>query len=251
MIHQSTKENVILSCLITGVHDVNRNTTLEDDDFSLAKDWCDSIKKLNLRGILFHNNLSEKTCQENTSENIDFIRINFDALYKPNVFRYLVYHDFLEKHYEEIDAVFVTDVSDVVVIKNPFIEKFFEENSNKIFCGDEPKILRNEWMIAHSEHLRAKITNYVEYEAQFKNATLLNCGIIGGKIEVMKEFIEKLSLIHRRYNFDNYSEYTGDMGAFNYLIRTQFNERLAHGFPINTEFKAYQNERKDCWFRHK
>jgi hypothetical protein len=41
------------------------------------------------------------------------------------------------------------------------------------------------------------------------------------------------------------------MGAFNYLIRTQFNDRFLHGFPINTEFKAYQTEREDCWFRHK
>jgi hypothetical protein len=41
------------------------------------------------------------------------------------------------------------------------------------------------------------------------------------------------------------------MGAFNYLARTKFNDRLRHGFPVNTVFKAYEEARSDCWFRHK
>jgi len=67
----------------------------------------------------------------------------------------------------------------------------------------------------------------------------------------MKAFIEKIALIHEQYNDDNKTAFTGDMGAFNYLIHTQFNDKILHGFPINTEFKAYQTERDDCWFRHK
>jgi hypothetical protein len=41
------------------------------------------------------------------------------------------------------------------------------------------------------------------------------------------------------------------MGAFNYLARTKFNNQLKHGAPVNTLFKGYELERKDCWFRHK
>jgi hypothetical protein len=26
---------------------------------------------------------------------------------------------------------------------------------------------------------------------------------------------------------------------------------LRHGFPVNTVFKAYEETRSDCWFRHK
>jgi hypothetical protein len=85
----------------------------------------------------------------------------------------------------------------------------------------------------------------------FSNATLLNCGIVGGSIIVMREFIEKLANIHRLYNYDNQTLYTGDMGGFNYLIHTVFNDRFFHGTPINTVFKAYQEDRIDCWFRHK
>lgn len=103
----------------------------------------------------------------------------------------------------------------------------------------------------HAKHLRSKITDYAEYENTFQKETLLNCGIIGGHTPVMQDFIEKLCDIHQQYNYDNTTAYTGDMGAFNYLARTQFNNQLQHGAPVNTVFKRYENDRTDCWFRHK
>jgi len=41
------------------------------------------------------------------------------------------------------------------------------------------------------------------------------------------------------------------MGAFNYLMRTKYNNEVKHGEPINTVFKMYESERTDCWFKHK
>jgi hypothetical protein len=247
----STKKNVMLSCLITGIYDVNRNETLQNDNYLFIKDWCESILKLDLRGVIFHNNFTDQFCEKSANKHIEFIRIQYDKSFNPNVFRYLVYRDYLAKFSDEIENLFVTDISDVVVVKNPFLEPFYLENFDCIFCGDESKILENEWMEAHSEHLRSKIENYEKYEYEFKNHTLLNCGIIGGNIKVMQGFIEKLASIHQLNNHDNKTAYTGDMGAFNYLVRTQFNEKVKHGFPINTEFKGYQTNRDDCWFRHK
>jgi hypothetical protein len=95
-----------------------------------------------------------------------------------------------------------------------------------------------------------KIADYANYEASFKNETLLNCGVIGGKFEIMQAFINQLCTIHLNFNSDNTSAYTGDMGAFNYLIRTKYNDSVIHGAPINTEFKKY-SENKSCWFKHK
>ena len=251
MSNLTISKNVLLACQITGIYDVNRNETLPNDDYSLIEDWCNSIMQLDLQGIIFHNNYTKTFCKAFSNKNIQFVEINYDVNFNPNVYRYLIYSDFLKSNVQWIENVFVTDISDVVVIQNPFIESPFTTNPDFIFCGDEPKILENEWMKNHSEHLRNKIFNYEEYEEKFKDTTLLNCGIIGGNINVMQTFIEKLSEIHRIYNFDNKTAYTGDMGAFNYLIRTQFNDQVLHGFPVNTEFKAYQTERNDCWFKHK
>jgi hypothetical protein len=66
----------------------------------------------------------------------------------------------------------------------------------------------------------------------------------------MKPFINQLWSIHQYYNNDNCTSYTGDMGAFNYLVRTQYNDKVIHGKPVNTEFKKYETD-SSCWFQHK
>lgn len=247
----SAPKGLIMTCHITGIYDVNRDNTLQDDDYELVRNWAESVGALGLKGIIFHNNFSSKTVKKRKNEHISFVKIRYDRRFNPNVYRYLVYQDFLQHYADGLENVFVTDASDVVVVKNPFIEPLFMARPEALFCGDEPKKLDNDWMHAHSEHLRSKIKDYAAYERTFGQETLLNCGIIGGKMPIFKDFIQKLSAIHLEFNHDNNTKFTGDMGAFNYLARTQFNAQLQHGAPINTIFKLYENDRTDCWFRHK
>ncbi len=240
-----------MACHITGVYDVNRSQQLPHDDFSLVRDWIASISGLNVRALLFHNGLSDSTCAAHQNEYVQFVRIQYDARLNPNVFRYVVYRDWLRTHASGIDGLFVTDVSDVVMSRNPFVAPLFLNNPDALFCGDESTPLHNDWMKAHGTHLREQLADYADFEDQFADATLLNCGIIGGSISVMQPFLEQLCILHERYNQHNKTAYTGDMGAFNYLARTRFGSHLRHGEPINTVFKAYQTHRTDCWFRHK
>lgn len=243
--------NLVMACHITGIHDVNRNMTLVDDDYNLVKDWADSVTAANLQGVIFHNNFTDETCKRHENENILFVKINYNPQFNPNVYRYFIYKDFLQKQINQLNAVFVTDITDVVLVSNPFTSPYFIENPTSLFCGDEPKTLHNEWMIAHSENLRNNISDYSNYEKKYGHEILLNCGIIGGIAPLLLDFIEKLCQIHEEANSENKTEYTGDMGAFNYLARTQFNRFLKHGAPVNTQFKMYETKRNDCWFRHK
>jgi len=243
--------NVILACHITGVYDVNRNTTLDNDNYELVRDWAESVAKQHVQGIIFHNNFTEETCEKFKNEYISFFKINFNHQFNPNVYRYFVYNDFLQQHVHFFKSIFVTDITDVTLVKNPFIDAYFIENSTSIFCGDEPKTLNNDWMRDHSTNLRKNISDYAEYESKFGSETLLNCGVIGSKASIFFDFIKKLCAIHEYANSANQTAFTGDMGAFNYLARTQFNKHLRHGPPVNTLFKMYENERQDCWFRHK
>jgi hypothetical protein len=247
----ASTNNLILACLITGIYDVNRSTTLQEDDYGLVRAWAESLAKAGVKGILFHNGFSEETCRNYTNEYLSFVKITPDPRFNPNVFRYLVYLDYLEKLAHPPDNIFVTDVSDVTLLNNPFTSALFEESPNTLFCGDEPCSLANEWMNAHSTSLRSQIDGFASYEALFAAETLLNCGIFGGNYPIFYDFLQQLAAIHRSYNSENRTEYTGDMGAFNYLARTKFNDRLRHGFPVNTVFKAYEEARSDCWFRHK
>jgi hypothetical protein len=243
-------DNLIVASHITGIYDVNRSTTLANDDFSLVAEWAKSITTLGLQGVIFHNNFSDATCKLHQNNHIHFIKFDYNPKYNPNVFRYFVYAEFLKIHSKSIKNIFFTDVSDVMVLKNPFQEKLYLNNRDTIFCGDEPEILENEWMQKHSQHLRSKITDYATYEADFKTETLLNCGIFGGNMDVIYPFIEKLWAIHRENNINNNTPYTGDMGAFNYLVRMHYHNKVIHGSPINTVFKNYTADDL-CWFMHK
>lgn len=248
---QDSKKNYIIGCQISGVFDVNRNEILPNDDFSLLINWYNSILSKGLSGIIFHNSFSEATCAKYQNDRFRFIKIEYDSRFNPNVYRYKIYNDFLQENQNNIQSVFFTDVSDVLVLKNPFEEALFIQNNDSIFCGDEDKILNNDWMNAHSEHLRNAITDYVAYELKYQNEMLLNCGIIGGSIATIKKFVQQLWAIHLKYNSDNTSQYTGDMGAFNYLARTRYLKKSIHGSPINTVFKNYDTKNSDCWFAHK
>lgn len=243
--------NLVMACLITGVHDVNRNTTLTNDTYDLVKDWAESVTEANLKGVIFHNNFSKETCELFDNDAISFVKIDYDPQFNPNVFRYFVYRNFLLHHINQINGIFITDVSDVVLVKNPFTDPLFIENPSALFCGDEPKLLNNDWMVAHAENLRKNIPDYATYESTFGDKILLNCGIIGGSASLLFDFLQRLCAIHQQANRDNKTAYTGDMGAFNYLARTQFKGQLIHGAPVNTVFKQYEIERNDCWFRHK
>jgi hypothetical protein len=242
------QNNLILATYLAGIYDVNRNETLPDDDISIIAAWAESIVALGLQGLVFHNSLSESSMAKYTSH-IHFVKVQFDEKYNTNIFRYFLYKDFIKEN--KVDNFFITDITDVAVVNNPFVDSIFINNSTKIFCGDEPKLLDNDWMHEHAAHLRRKINDYTLYEENFATATLLNCGIVGGTMTVMQTFVEKLCNIHENYNTDNNTAYTGDMGAFNYLVRTQYNADVIHGAPVNTIFKMYETERKDCWFRHK
>jgi hypothetical protein len=246
--------NIMMCCHITGVYDVNRNHTLAGDDYGIVQEWAESVAALKLRGLLFHNNFSEETCKKYENEYVSFIEIEHNSQFNPNVYRYFIYREFLHAFGAQVENVFVTDVSDVVVLKNPFSDPLFQNNPDALFCGDEPEILDIPWMHDHSAHLRSKITDYAAYENANKQAVLLNCGIVGGSATVMQDFLEKLWDIHAMYNNDNDTAYTGDMGAFNYLARTQFQQRLVHGAPVNTVFKQFEKTNAGlgtCWFRHK
>jgi hypothetical protein len=244
-------EGILLACHITGVHDVNRQMTLENDSYDLVREWAESVASSQLKGIIFHNNFTKETCDRFENDFISFEEVTYDPRFNPNVFRYFVYKDFLDRHADHFKGIFITDVNDVVLIQNPFIHSYFQEHPLSLFCGDEPKKLNDEWMQAHSTHLRNNIADYAEYEEKFKDEPLLNCGIIGGYAPLMIDFIQQLCTIHERANQHNLTAFTGDMGAFNYLVRTQFNDKIHHGAPVNTVFKSYENDRADCWFRHK
>ena len=92
---------------------------------------------MGLQGIIFHNNFSEKTCQLHQSDHIQFVKIEYNNQFNPNVFRYILYAQFFKKYAHQVKNIFFTDVSDVVVLKDPFSD----DPSEKILSN--PRILES------------------------------------------------------------------------------------------------------------
>ena len=126
-------EFLLMACHITGVYDVNRNMTLAHDDYSLVQAWAESVAAAQIKGIIFHNNLSQQTCETYTNAYVSFIEIDYNPAFNPNVFRYFVYRDYLKKQALETRGAFATDVSDVVLVNNPFEDPRFINQPNAIF----------------------------------------------------------------------------------------------------------------------
>lgn len=116
--------NIVMACHFTGIYDVNRNTILDNDNYELVRNWAESVANCNLRGIIFHNNFSDATCEKYRNEYISFVRVECNPKYSPNVYRYFVYCNFLSTYVHTFKGVFVTDISDVEVVNNPFIDPF-------------------------------------------------------------------------------------------------------------------------------
>jgi hypothetical protein len=245
------KNNIILSTIITGVDDLQRNIKWEDDNFDYIKDWYYSIIKNNLNAVVFHNTFSDETIKKYSNKNVSFIYVNYDGYLNPNVYRYFLYKKYIENNLDKINNVVITDITDVVIIKNPFDSEFFKSNTGHIFCGDEETTLNSDWMRKHNEHLRNNIPGFNEYEKQNANKKLLNCGIIGGSVFIIKELLDRICEVHEKVTITNKTNYTCDMGVFNYIIRTKYNELVLHGTPINTKFKYFEVNNNSCWFRHK
>lgn len=245
------RTNVIFASLLTGVYDVNRNELLEKNDFGIIQKWYDSILKLKINAIVFHNTFSEDIVEKYSNEYIQFVEVKYDRKLNPNVFRYFIYQDYLNHHAKEIKHLFVTDITDVEVVNNPFENQVYQDNADYLFCGDEPQILNNEWMRNHCSHLRNLMPEFSLFETSNQNKTLLNCGVIGANSTLMKLLFDNMVALHKAYAYTNTTDYTLDMGVFNYVARTIFAHKIIHGEPVSTVFKKYESQRSDCWFRHK
>jgi hypothetical protein len=240
-----------MASYFTGKYDVNRNSLAVTDDFAYIEKWYLSIVKLKLKGVVFHNHFSADTLNKYASPYVRFIQVDFPGILNANVYRYFAYLDYLKTEGQPIEELFVTDIADVEVVLNPFEHPFYVQHQNALFCGDEEEVVDNEWMRAHGSHLRSTLEGYVDFEEKNGKEVLLNCGVFGGRRQVMLEVLEALTKIHSTITIANQTPFTLDMGAFNFATRTMFAEKVQHGSPINTRFKKYESLRNDCWFRHK
>lgn len=134
------------------------------------------------------------------------------------------------------DYVFCVDATDVQMINNPFVENM----GNYLWVGDEPSTIRNEWLIKHHN-----VPLFKDFFRRYAGMPLLNAGVIGGRKCVIEAFLKRMV-----WFIQNEDIGFSDMGLFNYLLYTEFKEKIRHGRKVTNVFKSYKITGKE-WFSHK
>ena len=213
------------------------------NEISYIKPWYDSVSSLSLNGFVFYDNLSDEFVETYTTENIKFIKVQ-DFEYSNNDFRFFCFRDFLTDH--KFDFVFHSDASDVQVIKDPSSLILDNPEISYFACKDSIKLNQFNYMQIHEKY---NFDDRVNFLLNYNNWDLINMGVVGGRYEDMKNFYQRFCDVRIRMGD---SHFNSDMWLCQYLFRSQFqNKSLMMGHPVCSEFKKFQNERKDVYFIHK
>lgn len=242
---------------------------VEPNSEDLTKVLFDSVSKLNLKLVVFHDGLSEQFINEFSSENIEFLASTIKN-YSTNDERFFVYKEYLDAN-DKIERVFFIDCFDVKCVTDPF--KIFEEYGDRLYVGRDCC-----YSIENSPYLMEKLANMNdlicsrETKESFQNflrMPLFNAGIVGGsrqKVMFLLDFMCNLFACADRD--DNNNMIILNYAIFKlYMRHTNFplsqnpdvipmvdpyskNDNVYSGFPLNSLFKSYE-DRDDVYFIHK
>lgn len=160
--------------------------------------------------------------------------------------RWIRAHNYLVMN-PDIQYAFIVDSTDVQMVNDPFL--FMEKG--KLYSGDEPKRVDDAWMKANHRH-----PDMVELYELHGHKALLNCGLCGGDRDTLIEFTGRM--IEQLYIYEGEAR-TGidcptdsDMGIYNCLAYSLYEDRLVHGPMVNTLFAKWEPyEEARAWWKHK
>ena len=240
--------NYIVSCLFTTCIDPLRGIKW-DLHPQIMDNWYNSGVKLcqsnnNIKLVIFHDGLTDNFISKYNPEYTIFIKTAECENYSPHDFRWFVYENFTQNN--EFDNVFFTDISDVLIKNNPFLEL----DHNMLYMVDEEgKIWDNEWTAPRHSYYQSRLSDYEDVFKTNDNNQFLNAGILGGCRDIVLLFLEKM-VEYSKLTMDNKHGQITDMLLFNYINYKYFPKRK-HGFPINSIFQKNEIHREDVWFIHK
>ena len=215
------------------------------DQIKYIEPWYKSVSKLNINGVIFHDNLSDDFVSKYATDRISFVKVEEEFIYSNNDYRFFCFRDYLRSN--EFDCVFHADASDVTVVKNP--SKLLEEYKDVDFFACKDSIKLNQFGNYLQVHDNFNFEDRILFMLNYDNWDLINMGVIGGRYQDMLEFYSKFVQIRESMG---HPEFNSDMWLCQYLLRSQFQDKkFIMGEPVCSEFKQYQNDREDVYFIHK
>lgn len=213
------------------------------NDFQYIKPWYNSVNKLNLEGIIFYDNLSDDFLNECTTDKIKFIKVT-PSDYSNNDWRFFCYRNFLEEN--KFNSVFLTDGSDVSVVKDP--GGIIKDNPLIDLFACKDSIMLNEFPYLQI-HKQARWGNYTWFHDYQQTLNLINMGVIGGNYQNIMLFLNNFCETRVKLG---HPDFNSDMWVGQYVFRTLLSHKqIMIGEPFTSNFKKYEIDREDVYFIHK
>ena len=230
---------VILTSYFTGKEDPQHKFSRPTDNDDLLRPWCESIQRLGLAGIIFHDRLSTRFTKKWRSFNIRFVRYPLQTSWSVNDERFLAWRNFLVTR-TDLTHVLLSDLFDIVFNRDPFY--FMQSRVARLFTGD-----------IGGKVIGSKKSGYVNSKLRlayggllFPRRKVLTAGLAGGSFSDILLLLEEMVQDFRRLD----SSLNLNMGVFNRCAHSLFGDSIFCGPPLNSPLKR-NSSNKEFYVKHK
>jgi hypothetical protein len=213
------------------------------NNFEYISAWYNSIINIGVSARIFYDNLTEDFIKKYTTDKIQFIKVNISD-YSNNDWRFFCYRNYLENN--NFDSVFLTDGSDVKVVKNPSLILSEYPDTDLFVCKDSITLGQFPYCQLHQQVGWDNLDWFIKNK---NNLPLINMGVIGGSYSNIQTFLDAFCTTRIRLGAP---EFNSDMWIGQYVFRQVLSyKKNMIGEPFTSNFKSYEDDRTDVYFIHK
>lgn len=238
------KENIVIGVILEKEDLQRKNKIFDSNDYNLIKPFVETAFKFSYKVKILHNNLSDKFIEKYSNNLLEFIKVTPNKEYNVYINKFQLVYEYLSNN--PVNKVLITDITDVIFLNNGLFDYF---QDNIIYSGIETKMLSDSWIENNSLTIRNSNNKFNNWWNLNKNKLkLLNCGLIGGNYDLIKDNLKELIDILNLYTKNNNE--ISEMFTWNFVAYNS-GKKIISGEPFHTEYKAYDLENKNCYIAHK
>ena len=233
---QENGVDIVLSTYFTTKKDPQRLNHIKPNNYNYVSAWDQSLRKLGLRGIVFHDGLAPNFIKSIQSK-VNFEKVVLSKRLSLNDDRYVHYLRHIEKH-PHIRYVLMTDIADVMFLRDPF--KLMRVLGDHLYIGEDQQLTfigSNRWLRAGFQNCFRNGTDLKGSKKWLNRVTpMYNAGVIGGPRHIVLRFLRIVTAILETLP----KETNCNMPAINYVVHKYFDDVIFTGFPLTSRFLAHQ-----------